>query len=112
MFDYEIANAPGKSIIGLQVTLPPNGWTPPHRHGGAHVVAIVQEGELRSGMNGNPPQVYTSGQSFRELPGCHHTVADNNRKDESCRFMAIIVIDTEVVKKGGYGALTVLDEGW
>ncbi|KAF7551419.1 hypothetical protein G7Z17_g5030 [Cylindrodendrum hubeiense] len=111
MFDYELANSPGKSIIGIRVTLPPGGWTPPHRHGGGHVVAYVEEGEMLSGMNGNPPEVYKKGQAFREMPGCHHTVADNNSKDELCRFSAVIVIDTEVVKKGGYQALTVLDEG-
>ncbi|KAH7129556.1 RmlC-like cupin domain-containing protein [Dactylonectria estremocensis] len=112
MFDYELTNSPGKSIIGLQVILPPGGWTPPHRHGGAHVVAVIQEGEMLSGMNDNPPKVYKAGQTFRELPGCHHTVADNNSEDEPCKFMVIVVIDTDVVKKGGYGALTVLDEGW
>ncbi|KAH7014843.1 RmlC-like cupin domain-containing protein [Ilyonectria destructans] len=112
MFDYELPNAPGKSLIGLKVVLPPNGWTPPHRHGGAHIVAIIQEGEMLSGMNGNPAQVYKPGETFRELPGCHHTVADNNSKDEVCKFIVIIVIDTEVVTKGGYAALTVLDEGW
>lgn len=91
--------------------LPPNGWTPPHRHGGAQAVAVIQEGEMLSGMDGNPAKVYKAGQTFMELPGCHHTVADNNSKDEPCKFMAILVVDTELVKSGGYEALTVLDEG-
>ncbi|PHH59837.1 hypothetical protein CDD81_2444 [Ophiocordyceps australis] len=112
IFDHELQNAPGKSIIGLQVLLPPNGWTPPHRHSGAQVVAVIQEGEMLSGMNGNPPKVYKAGQTFMELPGCHHTVGDNNSKDERCKFMAIFVVDTEIVKNKGYEALTILDEGW
>lgn len=111
-FDYELANCPGKSIIGLQLELPPGGWTPPHRHGGAQVVALIQEGEMLSGMNGNPPKVYGPEQTFMELPGCHHTVGDNNSTTERCRFLAIMVVDTETIKTGGYAALTVLDEEW
>lgn len=67
---------------------------------------------MLSGMNGNPPKVYNPGESFMEKPGCHHTVGDNNSKDKPTKFMAIFVIDTEVVKKGGYESLVVLDEGY
>ncbi|KJZ74727.1 hypothetical protein HIM_05844 [Hirsutella minnesotensis 3608] len=112
LFDHELVGAPGKSIIGLKVSLPPNGWTPPHRHGGAQVVAVIQQGEMLSGMNGQPPKVYGPGQSFMELPGCHHTVAKNNSKEEPCILTATLVVDTETVKQGGYQALTVIDEGW
>ncbi|SPN96544.1 related to cupin domain protein [Cephalotrichum gorgonifer] len=109
LFDYELPNAPGKSIIGLQLDYPPNGFTPPHRHGGASVVALVLEGELLSGMNGNPPQVYTPGEAFLERPGCHHTVGENNSPVEAAKAIAVFVVDTEIVKSGGYAALTVLD---
>jgi hypothetical protein len=51
------------------------------------------------------------GESFRELPGCHHTVSDNDSETEEATLVAVIVVDTEVVTKG-YQALTVLDEGW
>lgn len=60
-------------------------------------------------MNGNPPEVYNPGESFIELPGCHHTVGENNSKEEKARFMAIFVIDTEVLKTQGYAGLTVWD---
>ena len=112
VFDHELTNAPGKSIIGLRLNYPPDGFTPPHRHGGATVVAHILSGELLSGMNGNPPRVYKPGESFVELPGCHHTVGENNSKTGSTQAIAIFVVDTEVVKAGGYAALTVLDEGW
>ncbi|KAJ4859516.1 cupin domain-containing protein [Trichoderma breve] len=112
LFDHELVNAPGKSIIGVHLDYPPDGFTPPHRHGGATVVAYVLAGELLSGMNGNPPKVYTPGQSFVELPGCHHTVGENTSKTTSTQAIAIFVVDTDVVKTGGYEALTVLDEGW
>lgn len=62
-------------------------------------------------MNGNTPKVYHVGESFRELPGCHHTVSDNASATEDTTFIAVVVVDTEVVKKG-YQALTVLDDDW
>ncbi|EGY16746.1 hypothetical protein VD0002_g5059 [Verticillium dahliae] len=112
LYDHELKNAPGKSIIALEVAFPPGGWTPPHRHAGATVVATVLEGQILSGMNGNPPKVYEVGESFVEHPGCHHTVSDNYSKEKPGRLMAVFLVDTEVVVKGGYGALVELDEGW
>ncbi|KAH8697581.1 cupin 2 [Talaromyces proteolyticus] len=112
LYDHELKNAPGKSIIGLEIEYSPNGFTPPHRHGGATVVAFVTEGSILSGMNGNPPRVYEPGESFMELPGCHHTVAENNSKTQRAKLIVVLVVDTEVVKKSGYEGLTVLDDGW
>jgi ribosomal protein S4E len=62
-------------------------------------------------MNDNTPKVYHVGESFRELPGCHHTVSDNDSTTEEATLVAVAVVDTEVVKKG-YQYLTVLDDGW
>ena len=68
LYDYELKNAPGKSVVGVEVTYPPNGWTPPHTHSGATVVATVTEGQILSGMNGNPPKVYEVGEHFMICP--------------------------------------------
>lgn len=111
LYDYELTNAPGKSLVAVEVSFPPDGWTPPHKHSGATVVAFVTEGEVLSGMNGNPPQVYKVGENFREFPGCHHTVGENNSKEAPAKMIATFVIDTEVVK-AGYQNLVILDEGW
>ncbi|KAI1874676.1 hypothetical protein JX265_004884 [Neoarthrinium moseri] len=109
LYDYELVNAPGKSIVALELDFPPNGFTPPHRHGGATVVAVVTEGSMLSGMNGNPPKVYKVGESFMELPGCHHTVGENHSKTERLKAIATFIVDTEVVRSG-YEGLVVLDE--
>lgn len=93
------------------MTYPPGGFTPPHRHAGATVVARVTEGAILSGMNGDPPRVYGAGEGFVEAPGCHHTVGENNSREGPARLVAVFVVDTEVVKKG-YEVLTVVDEGW
>ncbi|OAQ65225.1 RmlC-like jelly roll fold protein [Pochonia chlamydosporia 170] len=109
LFDHELTDTPGKSIVGVQIKYLPNGFTPPHRHGRATVIGIIQEGEVLSGMNGNPPKVYNPGESFIELPGCHHTVGENYSMENNARLMAIFVIDTEVLKTQGYAALTQFD---
>lgn len=109
LYDYKLQNAPGKSIVALEVEFPLDGFTPPHRHAGATVVALVTEGSILSGMNGNPPRVYEVGESFMELPGCHHTVGENNSKDQRAKLMAVFIVDTEVVKQG-YEGLVVIDE--
>ena len=62
-------------------------------------------------MNGNPPKIYEAGESFVELPGCHHTVSENSRGDQRAKLIATFVVDTEVVKLG-YERLVVIDEGW
>ncbi|KAF7530162.1 hypothetical protein G7054_g9685 [Neopestalotiopsis clavispora] len=109
LYDHELQNAPGKSIVTIELEFPPNGYTPPHRHSGATVVVLVTEGSILSGMNGNPPKVYKIGESFMELPGCHHTVGENNSTIEKAKAIVTFIIDTEIVK-AGYENLTVLDE--
>lgn len=113
IYDYELANSPGKSIVGLELRYAPGGWSPPHRHAGAQAVAYVLEGEFLSGMNGNPAKVYKAGEKFVELPGCHHTVSDNASMTEPMRAIVVLVVDTKVLKgEKGYAALTEIDEGW
>jgi quercetin dioxygenase-like cupin family protein len=111
LYDHELQNAAGKSIVGLEVTYPPGGFTPPHRHAGATVVARVTEGSILSGMNGEPPNIYGVGESFVENPGCHHTVGENHSSVSPAKLIAVFVVDTEVVRRG-YSSLTVIDEGW
>ncbi|KAG8406078.1 hypothetical protein J3458_021414 [Metarhizium acridum] len=111
IFDHKLTNAPAKSIFGVQLEYHPKGFTTPHRHGGANVVAVIQEGQGLSGMKGNPPKVYHPGESFSSCqgPGYHHTVGDNNRKVEGAKFMAVLVVDTEVLETQGYEGLMILD---
>jgi quercetin dioxygenase-like cupin family protein len=111
LYDYELKNAPGMSVVGIEIDFPPRGFTPPHRHGGATVVATILEGQVLSGMNGNPPKVYGVGESFLEMPGCHHTVGENVSQEKHAKLVAVFVVDTKVVR-AGYENLTVIDEGY
>ncbi|KAK0741565.1 hypothetical protein B0T18DRAFT_375031 [Schizothecium vesticola] len=113
LYDYELTNCPGKSIVALELGYKPNGTSPPHRHAGATAVAYVLEGEFLSGMNGNPPQVYKAGEHFIERPGCHHTVSDNASEITSMKAIVILIVDTLVLKtEKGYAALMEIDEGY
>ena len=109
LYNYELKNAPGKSIVGLELIHPPNGFTPPHRHAGVTVVATVNEGSVLSGMNDNPPKIYNVGESFIEFPGCHHTVGENNSKTAPARLTAVFVVDSKVIENG-FAGLIVIDE--
>lgn len=100
------------STIGVELTYPPGAWLPPHRHGGATVIGMVLEGQMLSGMNGNPPKVYQPGETWMELPGCHHTVCDNNSAEVTSKMVAMFTLETEVIEKGGYDVLTKMDPEW
>ncbi|KAL9019828.1 MAG: hypothetical protein Q9185_002877 [Variospora sp. 1 TL-2023] len=101
-------NIPGKSLITLLVTLPPNAATPPHTHGGAAVLALMVRGASLNQMNDDEPRVYREGESFYEAPGCHH-VRGENACEEEASFYAVFVVDDEDFEKGGYEGLVVLD---
>ena len=105
-----LPNCPGKSSIGLLVTFPPNAATPPHRHAGAAVSALVLEGSVLNKMNSDPTRVFDKGGSWFEAPGCHHLVSANLSTTESAKIIATLVVDTEVVEKGGVKALVEFDD--
>lgn len=110
LYQYELANTPGKSIIAFRVTFPKSGSFPPHRHGGASVVGVVIEGAISNRMNDEPVKVIPAGEAWYEAPGCHHRVFDNHLATESTTVLATYVVDTDVVTQGGLAALTIVDE--
>ncbi|KAJ4861340.1 cupin domain-containing protein [Trichoderma breve] len=110
VYQNKLPNCPGKSSVGLRVTYPPNGSTPPHRHAGASVSAFVIKGTMLSKMNDGPTEMFQEGESWFEAPGCHHKVSDNHSLTDSATLFATLVVDTEVVEKGGVAALVEYDE--
>ncbi|KAB8223275.1 hypothetical protein BDV33DRAFT_228725 [Aspergillus novoparasiticus] len=110
VYQYKLTHTPGKSIVGLRVEFPPNGSTPPHRHGGAAVAAYVVSGTLLNKMNNDPMKVIETGGSWYEAPGCHHRISDNASKTESAVLIATMVLDTEALERDGMDALIQIDE--
>ncbi|KAJ5852674.1 Cupin 2 conserved barrel [Penicillium soppii] len=109
-FSYKLVGIPNKTIVGLRVEFPPNGSTPPHRHGGANVGAYVLKGNLLNKMNDEPMKLIEEGGSWFEAPGCHHRISDNASKIEPATLIATMVTDTDVFERDGMGALIQIDE--
>ncbi|KAI2848248.1 hypothetical protein CBS63078_405 [Aspergillus niger] len=95
VYAHKLINCPGKTIVGLRVEFPPNGSTPPHRHGGASVSAYVVSGTLLNKMNEDPMKAIPAGGSWYEAPGCHHRISDNASSTEPATLMAVMVLDSE-----------------
>ena len=108
-FQYQLADDPSRTIVGLLVEYPPNGSTPPHRHGTASVIGYVIEGEILSAMNDEEPKRYQKGGSWYEAPGCHHRVSDNTSHTENLVFLATFLIKTDILEKEGPGVLVQID---
>ncbi|PTB34726.1 hypothetical protein M441DRAFT_206060 [Trichoderma asperellum CBS 433.97] len=110
VYKNQLPNCPGKSSVGLLVTYPPRGATPPHRHAGASVSAFVIEGTVLNKMNDDSTRMVEQGGSWFEAPGCHHKVSENYSAAESAKLLATLIVDTEIVEKGGVAALVVYDD--
>lgn len=114
LYKFALVNSPGKTILGLKVTFPPNGSTPPHRHPGASIAAHVLEGRILNKMNDEPMKVIKAGESFYESPGCHHRISDNDSLTEQAVLLVAMVLDTksleDILKNQGLAGLVQVDE--
>lgn len=92
------------TYIGLRVTAPVGSATPPHKHGGAAVVANMVSGRVVSQMicegEDSEPKIYSAGETWYEPPGCHH-VRLENVGDEEAVFIANFVIETKKIEEFG-----------
>lgn len=59
----------------------------------AFIYAYVLEGEIRSSVDGSPPQIYHVGESWYEAPGAHHTISENASASKPARLLAVFVVD-------------------
>ena len=99
LYQYQLQNAPGKTILGMKVSFPPNGSTPPHRHAGASITAHVIEGSVLNKMNDEPMKTIKAGESWYEAPGCHHKISDNASATDKALLLVTFVIDTEALER-------------
>jgi len=107
---YKLGNVPNFSIVTLQVHMPPNGGSPPHRHGGAAISGVVLKGSGYNKMNNSPTNLLTEGETWYEAPGCHHKISMNASSTEDFILQATMVVETQVFEEGGMGALVIVDE--
>lgn len=98
--------------VGLSVTMPPGGMTPPHRHGPAAVSAIILEGTAYNKMNDEPTRLLRAGDAWYEAPGCHHRASLNASSTEEMKLLATAVVETEYWEKNGFMGIFIVDEEW
>lgn len=99
----------GKTIVQARIDIPPNGATPPHKHGGCAISAYLISGEIYNKMNDEPMQVIKAGGTWYEAPGCHHKISQNISATEGSVLMASMIVDTAAYEKDGMAALIQID---
>jgi quercetin dioxygenase-like cupin family protein len=94
VFEHELPNVPGKSMIALEVLYGPGAASPSHTHPkSAFIYAYVLSGEIVSAVDDGEPRVYRAGEGWYEMPGAHHRVSRNASKTEPAKLLAIFVLD-------------------
>jgi quercetin dioxygenase-like cupin family protein len=84
--------------------------SPPHRHGGASVAAVVIKGTAYNKMNNDSTKKMEQWENWYEAPGCHHRTSANASDTESMELIATFVLETKVFLEGGPQILVQVDE--
>lgn len=85
-----LADYPGKEAVVIEVTYPPGGGDPVHRHD-AHGFVYVLEGAIVMGVRGSEPVTLNAGQTFYEGPQDIHTVGRNASSTEPAKFLVFLI---------------------
>jgi quercetin dioxygenase-like cupin family protein len=94
VFEHELPNVPGRSLIAVEVQYPPGAASPSHTHAkSAFSYAYVLSGEIVSAVDDEKPRVYRAGESWYETPGAHHRVSRNASETEPAKLLAIFVLN-------------------
>jgi len=95
IFERELPNVPGKSLLAVEVVYPPGAATASHTHpSSAFIYAYVVSGEVVSAVDDEQPRVYRAGESWYEAPGAHHRVSRNASKTKPAKLLAVFVKDS------------------
>jgi quercetin dioxygenase-like cupin family protein len=92
IFEHDLPNLPGKSLLAVEVVYRPGGASPPHRHpASAFIYAYVVSGAIVSAVDDEQPRIYRAGESFYEAPGAHHRVSRNASMIRPAKLIAVFV---------------------
>jgi quercetin dioxygenase-like cupin family protein len=95
VFQHDLPNVAGKSMVAVVVSYAPGGKSAAHRHApSAFIYAYVLSGSIRSQVDDGPSKVYKAGESFYEVPGSHHRVSENASDKEPASMLAVFVVDS------------------
>jgi quercetin dioxygenase-like cupin family protein len=96
VFQQELTNVPGKSLIAVVVKYDPGGKSVAHHHAkSAFIYAYVLTGSIRSKVNDDEAKVYKTGESFFEAPGSSHAISENASETEPASLLAVFIVDTD-----------------
>ena len=94
-FNQIIPNAPGKSLVVVEVDYPAGAASPPHSHAkSAFIYAYVISGEVESKVNDGPIRIYKAGEGWSEPPNATHAVSRNASKVRPAKLLAVFVVDS------------------
>ena len=95
VFQHEIPNIPGKSLVSVVVNYAPGAKSVSHHHArSAFIYAYVLKGEIRSQVDNQPVKVYKTGEVFFEDPGAQHKISENASKTKPASLLAVLVVDS------------------
>jgi quercetin dioxygenase-like cupin family protein len=81
-----------RELVVEEVTYPPGGVAPVHRHSVGGLVYIV-EGVAESAYGVDQPQRYRAGETLRDESDRPHTVFRNCNPERPLRFLAVYVLE-------------------
>jgi len=93
LFRTKLPDMPGKQLVVVSLRFAP-GNSPkgrPHQHPGS-VYVYVTKGEARLGIEGQPPKVVPTGQSFFEPIGAVHNVSESASPTEAAEGIAVMIV--------------------
>ena len=93
LFRTPLPDVPGKQLVVVSLRFAP-GNSPkgrPHQHPGS-VFVYVTKGEARLGIEGQPPKVVPTGQSFFEPIGAVHNVSESASPTEAAEGIAVMIV--------------------
>jgi len=74
------------------------------------ISGVVVSGTTYNKMNEEPTQVFEVGESWYEIPDCHHRVSMNASDTKELVLHAHFIKESKVIEEGGFAALVVVDE--
>jgi len=81
-----------QELMVVEVTYPPGGVAPLHRHPVAGAIYIV-EGVAESAYGSDEPRVYRAGETLQDRADLPHTHFRNCDPDRPLRFLTIYVLE-------------------
>lgn len=100
-FDGQAVDGPYE-IVHIVLDFGPGAWTPSHTHGG-QVFVTVLSGAMTVRDDTGSEEVFTAGDTWREMPGDHHMAG--NATGETARVLATFLLPE------GVSLTTVADTG-